>query len=130
MSSLKRLDAQGASIPTGSQPKEGMEAEGKGAVWYDWNMRFSSCSQGCFSALNSSKKSLRTNSGFNVLYEVMSCPLLQGTGIFLPRRMLLYLTHHNYRLLPGHRASSEKDLAKDTGGRLLLVHLIKSTSVL
>lgn len=57
-----------------------------------------------------------------MLREVVSCPLLKGTAIlfFAP-----HLTHRTYRPLPGQRASSMEDLAKDTGETLLPVHFIK-----
>lgn len=41
-----------------------------------------------------------------------------------------YLTHRTYRPLPGHRASSTEDLAKDAGEALILVHLTQPDGVL
>lgn len=41
-----------------------------------------------------------------------------------------YLTHRTYRPLPGHRASSAEDLAKDAGEALILVHLTQPDGVL
>lgn len=41
-----------------------------------------------------------------------------------------YLTHRTYRPLPGHRASSTEDLAKDAGEALIPVHLTQPDGVL
>lgn len=41
-----------------------------------------------------------------------------------------YLTHRTYRPLPGHRASSVEDLARDAAEALLLVRLRRPASVL
>lgn len=68
-----------------------------------------------------------------MLCEGVSCPLLAGTASFLPWMAVIargVQTHHTYRPLPGHRASNMEDLAKDAVETLLLVHLIKSASVL
>lgn len=41
-----------------------------------------------------------------------------------------YLTHRTYRPLPGHRASSTEDLAKDAGEAFIPVHLTQPHGVL
>lgn len=143
MPSLKRLHAQDGSISHGQPNNDGGEARQKGNAFGAERVQFKR--GGGVERENRQWLLVSVNLGgphtlkgltwlavlwLNVLCEGVSCPLLAGTArLFCPDEHP-YLTHHTYRPLPGHQASSVEDLAKDTGETLLLVGLINPTSVL
>lgn len=130
MSSLKRLGAHGRSISHRQPNNEELDRDGGGGEKaFGERMGFPGEHGG--EDLHVSVN-LRNILGPLTKHRVREGELLSPRGdshAFCPNRHP-HLTHRTYRPLPGHRASSTQDLAKDAGEALILVHLTQPDGVL
>lgn len=126
MPSLKRLGAQGRSISHRQPNNEELDGDG------GWGVEAVGERTGFLEERGEEDSHVSVH-----LRNILS-PLTKHSmsgGKLLPPRgdspdQHPYLTQRTYRPLPGHRASSTEDLAKNAGEALILVHLTQPDGVL